>query len=127
MLIFVYGTLRRGEPNHRCLEGARFVREARTLPLYRLIDLGGCPALKPHGTTAVVGEIWDLDDRVLARCDRLEGHPDLYLRTPIAVEGGGEVESYVFPSTRRPSAREITSGDWVTYARHAREEEERCE
>lgn len=41
--MFVYGTLRRGEGNHHLLATARFVRDARTAPLYTLFALDGYP------------------------------------------------------------------------------------
>ena len=38
--LFVYGTLKRGFRNHRLLERQQFIREAVTLPRYRLFDRG---------------------------------------------------------------------------------------
>ena len=51
MLLFVYGTLRRGEPNHRELGEARFLGRARTAPVYELVDLGSFPGLLEGGST----------------------------------------------------------------------------
>ncbi len=39
-LLFVYGTLKRGERANRLLSGQRFVGAAETEPRYRLVDLG---------------------------------------------------------------------------------------
>lgn len=83
--VFVYGTLLRGEPNHYILEHACFVREARTPAVFTLRDMGAFPALLADGSTAVLGEVYDVDAATLARLDRLEGHPRLYRRTPIAL------------------------------------------
>jgi gamma-glutamylaminecyclotransferase len=86
--VFVYGTLMKGEPNHRLLEKAAFIGAARTQPRFNMISLGGCPAILPDGTTAIDGELYDVDDETLAHLDRLEGHPRYYRRTEIAVAGG---------------------------------------
>lgn len=73
MLIFVYGTLKRGRSNHGYMNGQRFVGEARTAPLYRLYDLGGYPGLvtSPEGLS-IHGEIWEVDTESLSKLDRLE-------------------------------------------------------
>lgn len=42
-LLFVYGTLQRGRVNHGQLAGQRFVGPARTVPGFRLYDLGAIP------------------------------------------------------------------------------------
>ncbi len=119
-LVFVYGTLRRGEPNHhRLLNRARFVGEARTEPKYELMDLGPFPALVAGGATAVLGEVYTVDARVLADLDRLEGHPRFYHRTAIRLDDGVVVQVYLMPGDRVAGRPRIVSGDW------SRREEER--
>jgi gamma-glutamylcyclotransferase (GGCT)/AIG2-like uncharacterized protein YtfP len=72
--IFVYGTLKRCRENHHWLAGQRFIKEARTQPVYRLFDLGGYPGMirTDEDGVAVEGEIWEVDDEGLARLDVLE-------------------------------------------------------
>ncbi len=114
MKVFVYGTLLRGESNHRTLDGARFVGREKTRPDYRLLDLGAYPAIVADGSTSVVGEVYEVNAAGLARLDRLEGHPTMYLRTPVVLAGGTEAFVYVMrerPTWRR-NAPTITSGDW---------------
>jgi len=75
MLIFVYGTLKRGHSNHGYLRGQTFVDLAMTQPRYRLHDLGGYPGMvldTSHGTS-IHGEVWDIDDACLKQLDELEG------------------------------------------------------
>ena len=74
MLIFVYGTLKRGEANHGFMGGQRFVGEAVTMPLFRLYDLGGYPGMiaNSEGGTAIQGELWEVDAGCLERLDELE-------------------------------------------------------
>lgn len=110
--VFVYGTLLRDEPNHYILERACFVREARTPAVFTLRDLGAFPALLADGSTAVLGEVYEVDAATLARLDRLEGHPRFYQRTPIALDDGEPVEAYVMAPERAWSERIITNGDW---------------
>lgn len=110
--IFVYGTLLAGEANHGELRGARRCGAGRTAARYTLYDLGGYPGLVAGGTTAIVGEIYDVDAATLARLDLLEEHPTLYVRAPIALADGGDAETYLYPRARVGEAPPIASGDW---------------
>ncbi|HUR57967.1 MAG TPA: gamma-glutamylcyclotransferase family protein [Opitutaceae bacterium] len=87
-LLFFYGTLKRGCCNHGQLAGQAFVGEARTLPGFRLYDLGGYPGLvaDANDREGVTGEVWSIDAVALKRLDRFEGtHEGLYRREPIAL------------------------------------------
>lgn len=118
--LFVYGTLLRGEGNHDFLTegpGAHFVRVARTLPAYRLVAVGafaGFPGLLLGGSTAVDGEVFEVGAAVLSRVDMLEGHPRFYRRTPIVLEDGETVETYLLPKAPGGST-DIVSGSWRRY------------
>lgn len=116
--VFVYGTLLAGEPNHRLLSAARLVADARTEPLYELVSLGPFPAMVPSGATAIVGEVYEVDQRTLLSLDRLEGHPYFYLRCTVRLEGGEEAQTYVMDQEQARGRPRITSGDW----RRARKE-----
>src|SRR5262245_31317708 len=87
--VFVYGTLKRGQRNHHYLHGQVFLGEAATLPHYRLLDSGPYPCLvkDPLRGLAVQGEVWEVDDDVLPRLDRLEEVPDLYHRGEVVLQG----------------------------------------
>jgi gamma-glutamylaminecyclotransferase len=111
-LVFVYGTLRRGEVNHHLLAQEHFVAEARTEPCFELFDLGPFPAMSTGGQTAVLGEIYAVDEAMLARLDRLEGHPSFYQRTQIRLEDGQEVQTYLMDRARMRDRALIPSGDW---------------
>lgn len=85
-LIFVYGTLKRGCGNHHFLAGQRFINEARTIPGFRLFDLGGYPGLvaQADDRDGVSGEVWSVDPDCLRRLDELEGlREGVYRRGPI--------------------------------------------
>ena len=82
-LIFVYGTLKRGDVRSRALAGQTFLGECRTQPLYRLWDCGDYPALTQAGENgrSIEGELYDVDAECLSRLDDVEGVDDgLYSR-----------------------------------------------
>lgn len=122
-MVFVYGTLLRGQPNHRLLHGARFVSRDQTKARFDLVDLGGFPAMMDGGKSAVVGEIYAVNSPTLAMLDRLEGHPHFYRREPICLTSGRRAETYVLKTQRVNGQPRIPSGDW----RRHRKEELSCE
>jgi gamma-glutamylaminecyclotransferase len=100
--LFVYGTLKRGGANHGQMTGQRFIAEARTIPGYRLFDVGGFPGLVvwPEDRAGVTGEIWLVSPAVLLRLDRFEGVSEgLYRRGTVALiapHEGELIEGYVY-------------------------------
>lgn len=77
-IIFVYGTLIRGNGNHAYfLNQSRFLG-AGTLKGYALYDLGSFPGIKPCADDFVKGELFEVDEGTLARINRLEGEGSLY-------------------------------------------------
>lgn len=111
--VFVYGTLRAGDYNHYLLEGHDLVALTRTEPRFTLVSLGPYPAMIAGGDTAVVGEVYDVDDDTLAALDRLEGHPDFYRRKTIRLENGDEVLAYLLSPEQVQGMPRIASGDWM--------------
>ena len=91
--VFVYGTLKRGYPNaHVGMLRAAFCYEARTVERYPLV-VGGkwfIPNLinEPGQGHQVRGEVYQVDDTVLAELDALETvHlPTGYRRVEIQIE-----------------------------------------
>ena len=111
--IFVYGTLRTGEPNHDLLAHLTPQCLAHTEPLYELINLGAFPAMVKGGTTSVVGEVYEVDYATLQALDHLEGHPRFYRRCSIKLREGAEVEAYLLPTHQAQGYDRISGGDWV--------------
>jgi gamma-glutamylaminecyclotransferase len=112
VLLFVYGTLMRGEGAHGLLgPTARFVAEARTEPQFTLVDMGEYPALVEGGTTAVRGELYEIDAALLAALDRYEDVPEMYERRPVAA-GGQHAIAYVLRQHLAEGVGVIASGDW---------------
>jgi gamma-glutamylcyclotransferase (GGCT)/AIG2-like uncharacterized protein YtfP len=111
-LVFVYGTLLRGQPNHRLLEDSRFVSDAKTEPVFELVDLGPCPAMVPGGEQSIAGEVYAVKAEALEGLDRLEGHPHFYRRTPVRLTSGMTVEAYVLEPRKAHGCALIKSGVW---------------
>lgn len=112
--VFVYGTLRRGERNHALLDGATFAGAARTAPRYVLRDQGTHPALFERGSDAVLGELWDCDERVLARLDAFETSDDDYERRPVVLADGARADAWFAPA-RAAAAPRIDGADWSAH------------
>jgi len=112
MNLFVYGTLRRGEPAHALLRGAPLLAQCRTDPQFTLLDMGEYPALLEGGSTAVVGELYRVDQATLEELDRYEEAPELYLRVsrPIA---GYTAQVYLLRPEHAAGRPLIASGDWA--------------
>jgi gamma-glutamylaminecyclotransferase len=79
--IFVYGTLKRGLWNYeRFLKGSAFVGEAVSVDRFEMIDVD-FPVIRPDEEgQQVAGEIFTVDDEVLAELDRLEREGRSYHR-----------------------------------------------
>jgi gamma-glutamylcyclotransferase (GGCT)/AIG2-like uncharacterized protein YtfP len=121
-LVFIYGSLMRGQSNHAVLLrlGASLVSLARTKEHHVLVDLGPYPALlrnRDGADTAVTGELWQVDVAGLAELDAFEGSPDLYVRDALTVltEDGAEhvAEAYVFARRLPRGARRIRNGSYA--------------
>lgn len=93
-LVFVYGTLKRGQPNHAVLlDGAHgraaFRGRARTLEAFPLVIAGAnnVPFLLPLPGRGrrVAGEVYAVDEQMLSFLDRFEDCPGVYRRTAAAV------------------------------------------
>lgn len=120
--VFVYGTLLKGEGNHRVLRGGTFVRAARTRPDLSMFTLGAFPGVSRGGTTAIEGELYVVDDAVLARLDALEGHPRFYCREEITLDDGQVVSAYLLPREPYADREPIASGSWRQHRAQAKRE-----
>ncbi|XP_026886871.1 gamma-glutamylaminecyclotransferase C [Electrophorus electricus] len=93
--IFVYGTLKKGQPNHyRMLNTANgraeFLGCARTIDKYPLVIAGkyNIPFLLnvPGEGQRVQGEVYRVDDQMLKFLDWFESCPQMYQRSQVLLE-----------------------------------------
>ena len=114
MKVFVYGSLRRYGQLNYYLDSSEFLGEHLTKPEYTLYSLGAFPALVEIGTTSVLGEVYEISLDIRNLLDRVEGHPNMYVRTPIELLSKMEVETYLFHYV--PYGCDVViSGDWHDY------------
>lgn len=92
MLVFVYGTLKKGHHNHRVLgPNPKFVGHAITNTKYVMHDAGFPVLLVPAKDEEghfVEGEVYDVDLVTAARLDQLEGKGRMYDRVRKYVKMG---------------------------------------
>jgi gamma-glutamylaminecyclotransferase len=100
-LVFLYGTLMRGECRHGALAGQQFVALAATRPNYRLYHCGSYPALvevSPGSGNRIEGEVWQISAECLARLDEIEGVDEgLYARGPVALQDSPALNQIAAP------------------------------
>lgn len=92
-VLFVYGTLKRGQSNHGRLQGARWIGEA-TLEGACLYDLGPFP-MAIAGDGWVKGEVYAVACAALEDLDSFEGCPRLYQRHWLSLADGRQAWAYL--------------------------------
>ena len=102
-----------GRANELLGPEATFLRDAKTKPEFSLYEIDWYPGLTEAGSTAVAGEVWEINPQQWEKLDEYEGVPDDYLRKTITLEDGMLVQTYIYIGETKP-ARLIVGGDWVT-------------
>jgi len=118
-LLFVYGSLKRGERNHGQLREARLEGKGSVSGL-SLYDLGPFPmaVVDPSGSSVLHGEIYAVTAEQLEHVDRFEGAPRLYERQLHRLRDGREVWVYVGRARQVRFVATIPSGRWLGSDRH---------
>lgn len=123
-LVFVYGTLLRGMRNHDRMEGAVLLGEFKTVKKYRMTagnyhdTLYAVPYVDPSRPTHHIrGEVYLIDDELLATLDRFEGHPRFYVRKEIAVynHGGHILHVWIYFNGNTKGHYLVRGGDFVRF------------
>lgn len=121
-LLFVYGTLRKGEradlSKHEKDFGVTYLGE--DIINAELYDLGSYPGVKEPGLGAfeveeprVHGDVFRIEDQsIISILDHYEGYPYLYNRTTTETMDGREVWVYTY-NGEVDADRRIVSGDWI--------------
>jgi gamma-glutamylaminecyclotransferase len=122
---FICGSALRGQPDHGVLEEARFLREVRTAPRYRIHSVKdahpGVYLVKRDGVS-VAGELYEL---TAAQHERLlaQEPPGLY-EDDVILEDGSTARAMLFPRALVEERRyvDISSyGGWAAYRAQLRQ------
>lgn len=126
MLLFVYGTLRKGGHNHWRMESSKFVGTTKTVESMYMVAqasrswpyVSWQQILPDTSPTQITGELYEVTEQTLADLDLLEFR---YERTLIKITQGVEAYMYLLVDTER--IREVAesgrfqpldSGDWCS-------------
>jgi len=112
-LVFVYGTLRKGQGNNTLLQDGKFLGVYETKPDFTMVDLGCFPAVSPQGKTSISGELYLIDQPAFTNLDQLEGYPTYYDRIQIDTPKG-KAWLYVIHHLVE-THKVVESGDWIKH------------
>lgn len=112
-LVFVYGTLMRGERANDFLSDADFAGEA-VLRDYAMYDLGSYPGIVARKGEAVLGELYYVDDATLKRLDEYEGEGSLYHRIPVQVRtsDGEDADALAYLYAHQVNGNRLVRSRW---------------
>jgi len=113
LLLFVYGTLKRGERNHLLLMGEKYLGDTGTSPDYLLVDLGHYPGMveKPQEGFSVQGELFEIPYKLIIELDKIEDAPFLFNLELITLADGSKAFAYLYKQSIA-SAKRLSEGVW---------------
>ena len=116
--LFVNGTLMRGLTLHKNLDGANFLGEFHTLPIYRLYSIDDIhPGMfeVEEGGVSVAGEMYSMSDEIFQRVKN--GEPAGLFFGGVKLNNGNIVKGVLFPrETAESNYKDISNfGDWRAY------------
>ncbi len=120
--IYVYGTLRKGQPLYRKEMDNYYIRTT-TIKDYTLVNLGSFPTIVQCKNLDVVVELYKVPKEMLKIFDRIEGYPNLYNRIKVKDERGAEGYIYIVENVnddfiKYPNSKYQSIGrDWVRYSK----------
>lgn len=121
--LFVNGTLMRGLALHKNLDGADFLEEVATAPIYRLYSIGDVhPGMfeELEGGVSVKGELYLVSEDIWKRVE--EGEPPGLYRGRVTLADGTEVFGILYPRELAEGHHKDISeyGDWRAYMAEGR-------
>jgi len=116
--LFVNGTLMRGLTLHKNLDGANFLGEFHTLPIYRLYSIDDIhPGMfeVEEGGISVTGEMYSMSDEIFQRVK--SGEPSGLYFGDVKLTNGSTVNGILFPrEIAESNYKDISNfGDWRAY------------
>lgn len=118
--VFICGSALRGQPDHQNLQSAKFIKEARTQPRYRLhsVEDGWHPGIYEvvEGGISIPGEVYELTDE---QFDYLAANepPHMY-PADVFLTDGEVLTAFLYPQTliKRYNWQDISHfGGWKAY------------
>jgi gamma-glutamylaminecyclotransferase len=119
MQFFICGSALRGQPDHGNLGSARFVREAKTAPRYRLHSVEDQhPGIYEvaEGGVAIAGEVYELTEE--QHRDLLASEPPNLYEAPVELDDGSTVNAMIYPREliEQRGYRDVSEyGGWTAY------------
>jgi gamma-glutamylaminecyclotransferase len=122
--VFICGSALRGQPDHQNLQSAKFVKETKTRPLYRLhaAENGWHPAIYQveENGISIPGEIYEMTTE---QFDYLAANepPHMY-PTEVILENGDTATAFFYPQelVEKYNWLDISDyGGWAAYKRAA--------
>lgn len=120
--VFVYGSLLSGFYNHVVLGDSTLLGVSKSPKGFAMLDLGYFPGvIKDDSSKGVIGEVYEVDDAILSRLDRLEGYlahsPErgLYDRIEIDTKFGKAIIYIYNNHYGRSKENLVEGGDWRLY------------
>ncbi|MDP0491501.1 MAG: gamma-glutamylcyclotransferase family protein [Verrucomicrobiota bacterium JB023] len=120
-LIFVYGALRPGASNAWRMADGKAIGSGSVEGV--MVKVDWYPGVVLGGGARVVGEVYEVDDELLARLDEFEGvgladeRNGEYqrVRVQVAMDNGDELETWIYEWQLGTDRYEVVmSGDWLT-------------
>lgn len=118
--VFICGSALRGQPDHKNLQSAKFIKEAKTQSYYRLHSAGNGwhPAIYevPEGGISIPGEVYELTD---TQFDNLANNepPNMY-PADVYLEDGETLTAFLYPQEliEKHQWEDISDlGGWANY------------
>ena len=113
--LFVYGTLMTGIYNHASLENSIFIGSGITVDKFSLHVSGTIPFLHDDSRDyQVLGELYEVESKVLGEIDFLESNLDWYTREEIDVNVDGKIyTAWIYVNNEE--AVKLDHGDFKLY------------
>lgn len=112
-LLFVYGNLLSGHRDHSVLQTAEMLGVFHTAPRYTLVDIDIYAVLLVDGKTAVRGELYRVDQWLLARVDAMRQVPHLFQRHSVTLADETLAECHFMSFEQVRGKRRLSHGNWL--------------
>jgi gamma-glutamylcyclotransferase (GGCT)/AIG2-like uncharacterized protein YtfP len=95
------------------LEQSEFVGAHQTEPRYTMCRLGQFPAVVARGDTAIIGELYRIENDVFALLDELECYPQVFSRQVVDTPAG---DAWMYVYNRLVGTEQVVGhGDWLRF------------